>query len=442
MPKRLFVLAALIGVAWLGRLEAAAAFEVQRVVSPGGVEAWLVEDHTNPVIAMRFAFRGGASLDSEGKEGLAEMVSGLLDEGAGLLDSQAFQKRLEDLAITLRYDAGRDTFGARMRTLTRNRDEAFDLLRLSLNEPRFDAEPVERVRSQIQANLRREAEDPDVIARRKLFRMLFPHHPYGRPVSGTKESISTISAGDLRGFVSGRLSRNGLAIGVVGDISAGELGVTLDGVFGGLPTNGTSWQIPDVRVTRLGGAEVIEKSVPQSAIVFGQRGIKREDPDFYTAFVLNHILGGGGFTSRLYSEVREKRGLAYSVYSALFPMDFAGMIFGGSGTRNEAAGQTVDIVRAEWKRMAADGPSAEELQDAKQFLTGSFPLRFSSSGRIAAVLVAMQLDVLGIDYLDKRNSFIDAVTLDDVRRVARGLLDPDGLTFVVVGKPNGIKPGG
>ncbi|MBL6945185.1 MAG: insulinase family protein [Rhodospirillales bacterium] len=434
---RIFFFLALICVVLVGR--PATALEVQRVTSPGGIEAWLIEDHTNPIIAMRFAFRGGANLDPLGVEGLADLVSGLLDEGAGPLDSQAFQQRLEDLAITLRYDAGRDTFGGRLRTLTANRDTAFDLLTQSLTAPRFDAEPVERIRSQILANLRREAEDPDVIARRKLFASLFPDHPYGRPVSGTKESVAAISTEDLRGFVARRLAREGVAIGVVGDISPAQLGNALDDVFGGLPAKGTDWRVADTDAAQTGSVEVIEKQTPQSAIVFGQRGLKRDDADYYAAYVLNHILGGGGFTSRLYNEVREKRGLAYSVYSALYPMDFAGLIFGGSGTRNDRAGQTIDIVRAEWKRMASQGPSTEELTDARQFLTGSFALRFSSSARIASVLVAMQLDDLGIDYLERRNSLIDAVTLDDVRRVAGDLLDPDGLTFVVVGQPNGLR---
>jgi len=438
---RLLVVAVFAGVLLAG-LRPAAAFDIQRVVGPGGIEAWLIEDHTNPVIAMRFAFRGGAALDPEGKEGLAEMVSGLLDEGAGPLDSQAFQRRLADLAITLRFDADRDFFGGRLETLTENRREAFDLLRLAVTEPRFDAEPVERIRSQILAGLRREEEDPDTQAYRKLFRVLFPGHPYGRPVSGTQETIQAINAGDLRDFVTRRLAKDHLTVGIVGDISASEVAETLDHVFGALPEAGTDWRVADVAPREKGVVEIIPAEVPQSSIVFGQRGIKRDDPDYYAAYLLNHILGGGGFTSRLYNEVREKRGLAYSVYSSVVPMEHAGVVLGSSGTRNDRAGETVDIIREQWKRMAADGPTADELADAKKFLTGSFPLRFSSSDRIAAILVAVQTSDLGIDYLDKRNGLIDAVTLEDVRRVASSLLDADGLVFVVAGQPKGLQPGG
>lgn len=420
----------------------AAAIDIQSVTSGTGIEAWLIEDHTNPIIAVNFAFRGGAALDPSGKGGLADMASGLLDEGAGPLDSMAFQKRLEDLAITLRFEAGRDTFGGRLLTLTENRDAAFDLLRLALTEPRFDAEPVERIRGQILANLRHQSEDPDTLARQELFAALFPDHPYGRPLEGTEESVNAITADDLRGFGARRLARDNLVVGVVGDISPGELAEALDQAFGKLPETAAPWALEKVAPLTNDAVSVIDKTFPQSTIVFAQKGVARDHPDYYTAYVVNHILGGGGFTARLYNEVRNKRGLAYSVYSALVPMDFAGLVIGGAGTRNDRAADTVQVIQDEWRRMAAEGPTAEELDDAKLYLTGSFPLQFSSSDRISGILVAIQLDHLGIDYLDKRNALIEAVTLEDARRVARDLLEPAGLRFVVVGQPAGIETDG
>ncbi|HJO71238.1 MAG TPA: pitrilysin family protein [Rhodospirillales bacterium] len=416
----------------------AAAVEVERVRSAGGIEAWLVRDHANPIITVRLAFRGGAALDPAGKEGLAEMASSLLDEGAGDLDSQAFQGRLEDLSISLRFDAGRDVFGGRLRTLIENRDAAFGLLRLALNAPRFDEAPVKRIRTQILTSLKRNLEEPNTIARRALARALFPNHPYGRPVRGTLESVGAVSVGDLRRFVAGRLGRDNLVIGVVGDISADELAPLLDRTFGALPAKASSWSVPDTRPRVSGETVVINKPVPQSAIVFGHGGPKRDDPDFYAAYVMNYVLGGGGFTSRLYNEVREKRGLAYSVYSYLNPLDHAALIVGGAGTANQRVADALAVVRAIWRRMAEEGPSAQELANAKTYLTGSFPLRFTSSRSVAGILVAMQLESLGIDYLDRRNGLIEAVTLADVGRVARRFLDPDGLTVVVVGEPDGL----
>ncbi|WP_316978418.1 M16 family metallopeptidase [Shumkonia mesophila] len=420
----------------------ASAIDIQRVTSAGGIEAWLIEDHTNPIISVNFAFRGGSALDPAGKEGLADMVSGLLDEGAGPLDSMAFQTKLEDLAITLRFEAGRDTFGGRLATLTENRDAAFDLLRLALTEPRFDTEPVERIRGQILSNLRHQTEDPNSLAYKALFAELFPGHPYGRPSEGTEDSINAITAADLRGFSVGRLARDNLVIGAVGDISPRELASALDQAFGKLPERAAPWQVAAATPRASGTVSVVKKAFPQSTIVFAQRGLMRDDPDYYVAYVLNHILGGGGFTSRLYTEVRDKRGLAYSVYSALVPMDFAGLVMGGAGTRNDRAADTVKVIQDEWRRMATEGPTAKELDDAKLYLTGSFPLQFSSSDRISGILTAIQLDDLGIDYLDKRNAMIEAVTLEDARRLARSLLDPAGLRFVVVGQPAGIGTGG
>ncbi|HIC79592.1 MAG TPA: insulinase family protein [Kiloniellaceae bacterium] len=431
--------AGLVALATLLVAAQARAVEVQRVVSPGGIEAWLVEDHSNPIIALELVFRGGASLDPEGKPGLAHMVSGLIDEGAGPLDSQTFQGTLDDLSIGLRFQAGLDNFTGSLTTLTENRERAFELLRLAITAPRFDTEPVERIRSQILARLSREAEDPDVIASRTLRQLMFPDHPYARPTRGTEDAVQSITVEDLRGFVRDRFARDQLIVGVVGDITADELETLLDTTFLPLPAAGEPFSVPEAAIGNAGDLVVIEKNIPQSVVSLGQGGIKRDDPDYYAAYVVNYILGGGGFSSRLVEEVREKRGLAYSVYSYLSPLDHGALVAGGVATQNERVGESLDLIRQEWTRMADAGPSEAELDAAKRFLTGSFPLRFSSSGRIAGMLVGMQLEDLGIDYLDQRNSFIEAVTLEDARRVAKRVYRPDDLTVVVVGAPDGVE---
>ncbi len=418
----------------------AKATQIERVVSPGGIEAWLVEDHLNPIISMHLAFRGGSALDPKGKEGLANMVSTLLDEGAGDLDSKAFQQTLEDNSITLRFSAARDSFGARVQVLTEYRDLAFDLLRQAMTKPRFDAEPVSRLRAQLLANLRHESEDADAIAGKALMKALYPDHPYGRPTGGTPDSVAAIQIADMRAFVQERLALDTLAVGVVGDITAKELAPLLDKTFGTLPAKAAPWQVPDVAPKTAGRTIVIEKPLKQSNILFADRGLMRKDPDFYAAYVMNHILGGGGFTSRLYTEVREKRGLAYSVYTYLHPMDHSAVYVGGAGTANARVAETIKVVGDEWAKLAKDGVTEAELTAAKQYLTGSFPLRFTATERIASILVGMQTEELGMDYLDKRNSYIEAVGLDDIRRVARKLLHPDDLTVVVVGEPKGVKP--
>ena len=408
---------------------------VDQVVSPGGIKAWLIQDHSNPIISVHLAFRGGASLDPEGKAGLASMVSSTIDEGAGELDSQAFQGLLDNLSISLSFSAGYDNFQGSLLTLTENRDAAFRLLRLALNEPRFDEEPVERIRAQILTGLTRQQEDPDAIVGRTIRRLLFPQDPYGRPANGSLASVPRITGDDLRGFVKERFGRDQLFVAVVGDVTPEELGTLLDSTFMVLPEKAAPMVLHDTDVRADGGLLVVEKDIPQSVVAFGHSGIKRDDPDYYAAYVVNYILGGGGFSSRLYEEVREKRGLAYSVYSYLNPLDRAALVMGGVATQNARVVESLDLIRAEWQRIGTEGPTAEELAHAKRYLTGSFPLRMSSSGRISRILLGIQIEDLGSDYLEKRNSFIEAVSLEDAKRVATRLYNAEALTTVVVGKP-------
>jgi len=416
------------------------AAEIQEVRSPGGITAWLVEERSIPMLAVEMHFRGGASLDPEGKEGLANLLSGLLDEGAGDLDSQAFQGRLEDLAISLSFDAGRDWFSGSMRTLTENTDEAFRLLRLSLTEPRFDPEPVERLRSQVITGIRSRAQNPNTIAGRTLFQKIYPDHPYGRPARGTSDSVAAVTVEDLRAFVEGRFAKENLIVGVVGDISAERLAGLLDKTFGDLPDTATNGVVvPDVVSALDGGVEVIRRPIPQSVLIWAMPGIKRNDPDYFAAALMNRVLGGGSFTSRLYTEVREKRGLAYSVYSAIVPYQHSGLVLGGVGTQNGQLAESLSLIRAEIEKIAREGITAEELEAAKTYTTGAFPLSLTSNARIANMLVTLQVLDLGIDYLDRRASLVNQVTLDDIKRVGARLLNVDAMSVVIVGDPEGVE---
>ena len=412
------------------------AVTVERVVSPGGIEAWLVQDHSNPIISLSMAMRGGASV--EAKPGLANMVSGLLDEGAGPYDSQTFQGKLEDLAIQLSFDAGKDNFHGSLKTLSDNRDTAFELFRLAMTEPRFDKEPVERVRNQILTILARELQSPEAVASRAWYKLVFPDHPYGVAVRGEPASVKAITVADLRSYAKTWLSREGMVIAVVGDITPEQLKPLLDRTFGALPARHPAITVPETTAQAAGRIEVIARDIPQSVAVFGAAGIKRDDPDWYAAYVMNYVLGGGGFSSWLTEEVREKRGLAYSVYSYLVPMDRAGLISGGVATQNARTAESVRLIKEQFARMAENGLSEKELADAKTYLTGSFALQMDSTSSIAGLLVAVQLDDLGIDYLDKRNGYIESVTQEQVKAVAQRLLDPAKLTFVVVGQPEGL----
>ncbi|MCW8916823.1 MAG: insulinase family protein [Magnetovibrio sp.] len=416
------------------------AVDVERVISPSGIEAWLVQDHSNPVVSVRFAFQGGSELDPEDKKGLANLAASTMDEGAGDIDSQAFQQILADQSITLRFEAGYDRFSGQVKTLTENADQAFDLLRLALTKPRFDAEPVARLKSQIISGIRASSEKPGKIAFNALYENLFPGHGYASDSDGSVESVEAITQADLKAFAETRLARGNLIVGVTGDVTPKQLGALLDKAFGSLPAKPNFTHQPETSAKAIGRLQVIDRKIPQSTIVFGHGGLKRDHPDYYAALVMNHIVGGGSFTSRLYEEVREKRGLAYSVGSSLYPMNLAGMIVGSAATENARVSETIDVIRAEWARMAAGEVSQQELDDAKTYVTGSFPLRFTSTDAIAQILVAMQVNDLGLDYLDKRNAYISSVTLEDVKRVAAEHLHPDLLDIIVVGRPAGIVP--
>lgn len=413
---------------------------IQRVVSPGGIEAWLVHDTTLPLVAIEIAFVGGSAQDPTDKPGVASLMSSLLDEGAGDLDSHAFQDRLAEKAIELRFDASRDTINGSLRTLSENLDPALELLRLSVTAPRFDDEAVERIRQSQLAVLRRRSTDPSSLASLGWSARAFPDHPYGRPVDGTLTSVPAITRADLAGFARRVLARDNLKIAVVGDITPEQLGAALDRTFGALPAKAELTPVPEVVPQGLGSIVVKELDVPQASIVYGGIGLKRNDPDFIPAFVLNHMLGGSAFSSRLFREVREKRGLAYSVYSQLAPLDHAGLLLGGTATKNDRAAESIELIRAEYLKLLTDGPSEEELADAKSYLIGSFALRFDSSAKVAAQLLQIQLDDLGIDYIDVRNKLVEAVTLADIKRVAGRLAKDPALLFSVAGRPVGISP--
>lgn len=440
MKRISFLPAAAVLLALILAAPGVRAMEVQRVLSPGGIEAWLVEDHSNPLIALELVFEGaGATADPDGKLGLAEFAASVIDEGAGDLDSQAFQGMLDDYNIKLSFGAGQDNFSGSLETLSENRERAFDLLRLALTEPRFDAEPVERIRGQLVIAAVRAARNPSDIANRNLQELIYEGHPYARPADGTVETLKAITAADMRDLVQTLLGRDNMVIGVAGDITPDELGLLLDSTFGMLPEKAQLPEIPRIEVAGEGDVVLAEMAIPQSVLRFAQAGIARDDPDYFAALLVNEVLGGGGFFSRLYEEVREKRGLAYSVWSYLSSGDYGNAAYAGVATENSRVGESLQVIREEWRRMAEEGPSAEELELAKQHVTGSFPLRLSSSGAIARMLASIQLEKLGIDYLDRRAGYIEAVTLEDARRVARELLDADSLDVVIVGAPDAIE---
>ncbi len=418
-------------------LPARAELDIQEISTPGGIDLWLVEDHSIPFVALELRFKGGASLDSAEKNGASYLMMGLLEEGAGELDSRGFARAVESIAASFSYKIYDDSTAISAQFLTENRSDAVALLRDSIINPTFDPAAIERVRAQVISSLQSDEKDPDEIAGRTLDQLIYGDHPYGRQKEGTLETVRALTRDDLVAAHQGALTRERMYVAAVGDITAEELSALVDGLLGDLPATGPALAGP-VEPVLTEGITIVDFETPQSVALFVQPGIDRDDPDFFAAYVLNVTLGGGGFESRLMTEVREKRGLTYGVYSYLVDKDQADLWMGSVASANDRIAQAIDVIRDEWVKMRDIGVTAQELQDAKTYLTGAYPLRFDGNGPIANIMVGMQMQGLGVDYIDTRNDRVNAVTQEDVNRVAKRLLDPSQMRFVVVGQPEGL----
>ena len=418
-------------------LPAQAEIAIKEVTSPGGIKAWLVEDHNIPFTALEIQFKGGTSLEAPDKRGVINLMTATLEEGAGEMDSKAFAEARDALAASISFDSGTDSVGVSAKFLTENRDQVIDLMREALVNPRFDQDAVDRVREQVLSNLRSNEMDPGTIASEKFDALAFGDHPYATTGDGTIETVTKLTRDDVVAAHKAALARDRVFVAASGDITAEELGKLLDHLLGDLPATGAPqpgpapWLLPP-------GVTVVDFPTPQSTIFFGQKGIPRDDPDFFPAFILNEVIGGGRFTARLMTEVREKRGLTYGIGTYLVNMEHADMLLGQFSASNDKVAEAIKVVREEWGRLVSAGVTPEELEATKTYLTGSYPLRFDGNGPIASILVGMQMDGMPIDYVTTRNAKIEAVTMEDIQRVAARLFKPEDLHFVVVGQPEGM----
>ncbi|MCA8883612.1 MAG: insulinase family protein [Rhodobacteraceae bacterium] len=429
---------ALASVVWVAAaLPLWADIAITEVKTPAGFTAWLVEEPAVPAVSLEILFLGGTSVDAPGKRGATHLMTGLLEEGAGDLDARGFAEARDDLAASFGFDVGDDAVSVSARFLSDTTDEAVALLEQALAAPSFAPDAVERVRDQVLAGLRSDAEDPDTIAANAFAAATYGDHPYGSPGEGTLESVAALTRDDLIAAHRGALARDRVVIAAAGDISAEKLADIVDRLLARLPETGAP--LPQDAVLAFdGGVTVVPYDTPQTVISFAQPGLARDDPDYFAAYLVNQILGGGGFTSRLTTEVREKRGLTYGIYAYLADKDYADLLVGRAATANARAAETVEVVRAEWARMAAEGPTAEELERAKTYLIGGYPLRFDGNDAIARILVGMQAAGLPIDYVATRNDKIRSVSPQDARRVAAQVLQPEALSFVLVGQPESV----
>lgn len=410
---------------------------VRQITSPSGINAWMVSDSTVPMIVLRAYWRGGSAIEAENLTGVTSVMTDMLTEGAGALDANAFKERQEDLNMSVGFSAGWDGIGMSVVTLSENRDAAFEMARLALNEPRFDAAPLERIKRQMLVGIRTRDTNPSYLANLALDQALYPSHPYARRTS--RESVAAISAANLRERRAALFNRATLQITIVGDIDDAAAGAAIDHVFGALPQGSAPPEPADVTLLAPTPLIVRELPQPQSLVLFAGPGIQDEDPDWIPLAVANYILGGGGFSSRLMDQVREQRGLVYGIGTSPSVRDHSAMVRGSAQTANGNVREAIDVTRAEMARLYNEGATQAEVNDAITYLTGSFALELDSNSKIASVVHSYQAAGREIDYVNQRNDRIRAVTLEDVNRVIRRLLNPDTFTFVVVGQPEGLE---
>lgn len=413
--------------------------DIQEVSTKSGITAWLVEDHSLPIISLKFSFRGAGSIqNSEDKQGLARLLSNTMDEGAGDLTSQEFQKQLSDHSITLNFTSNRDNFGGQVKTLSRNKDKAFSLLKLALNEPRFDAEPLERMTQANLSRIKRSIGQPDWINARIFNDVAFGGHPYALNSGGTLTTLTTITADDLKTYKNNWLTQDRLVIAATGNITKKELVKIIDNVFSALPKSGLENKIQQGSLQNKGKTYLFEKDIPQTIITAALPSIDKNHTDYDNLQLLNYIYGGGGFGSRLMEEAREKRGLTYGIYSQIAAQDYLSTLNISTSTQNKSVGEMLDIIKAQMNLLRDTDITAQELTDAKSYIIGSMPLSLSSTDKVSGILLGLQLDNRPIDYLDTYQNRIEGVTIEDLKRLSNEILNPQELLTILVGKPEGI----
>lgn len=413
--------------------EAGFAARVRAIRSPGGIDAWLLEDHTLPILSLRFGFRGGPTLDPPDRAGTARLLADLLGEGAGPFDGPAFRRALGEKGIRLFFDVTGDDLRGEMLMLEKDIDHAFALLGIALNAPRLSSDDLTRLGRAAASEARAELNRPDLVAARNLAAHGFGPHPYGRPARGRPDDLERISVADLAALRARALTRGNLRVALVGAIGPEAAGRALDRAFADLP-HAAPESIPETVLTGLGTRLVTRLDLPQAAIRFARPGIPRRDPDFLAAIVAVHCLGGGTFSARLFTELRERRGLCYAAWATLQVAQGACTLVGATSVRNDRVAEAIGVIETEILRLR-EGLGRDELTRAKGYLTGSYVLRFDSSSAIAHRLLELQFDGRDIAWLDERNRRIAAVTEADIRRAVARLVGAGDLLVAVAGNP-------
>ncbi len=445
MPKHVILyrtgfstLLIVLGILLSLSLPARALPAIQEVTSPGGIHAWLVEDHRLPLFTLAFGFQGGVERDPADKQGLAVLTASLLAEGgAGPWDALTFQRRLANHGISFSVDAGRDAVRGVVRSPRDQRGVAVTMARLALTAPRLDPRDFERLRDRQKAAVRTLAGDTDWQARAVLLETVFPNHPYHQRSLGTEKTLNNLTLDDVRGLARG-LTRARLVVTAAGALTPQELGKVVDQIFGALPA-----ALPDRTLLPAVWPETpVAVEVPregeQTRLMFALPLPRPTDPDWEAVEVANWILGGGGLTSRLAKAVREDAGLTYGIGTGLAPMELASFLMGKTIVSNAEAGRVQGTILDVWQRLRDEGPSQEDVARAQDYVIGALPLALTSTASLAEGMLELRLDHRPPDEWAQHLARLRAVTLEDVRRVLDRWLDPSRLTWVALGAPHGM----
>ena len=409
--------------------------EPKRVVLSNGIILLVAETHALPMVNISVAVKAGAIYNPQGKAGVASLTAALLDEGTKTRTSKQIADEIDFIGGRLSASGGTDYSSASLVVLKKDINTGLDLLSDVLLNPVFPEDEVERKKKETLASIIADRDDPNAIASKAFYKAVFAGHPYGMPGEGDEESVEKITRDDIVNFYQKYYKPNNTIMVVVGDITLDEAVVFIRKYF-------SSWEkgdiqlpdIPPVEKLKKSDSILIDKSLTQANIMLGHTGISRDNPDFYAVHLMNYILGGGGFSSRLTKEIRDNKGLAYSVYSRFDVNKYPGAFSVEIQTKNETARVAIDGILAELKRIREEKVSDEELREAKAYITGSFPLKLDTNAKIGGYLMFLEYYNLGLDYLDKYTGYIQAVTKDDILKVAQKYIDPENFVLVAVAK--------
>ena len=411
-------------------------FDVKELQTKKGIKFWFVEDKSIPIISLSFTFSGGAFFDKPGKEGTSSLLASLLDEGAGNLDSVKFQNRMDEIGMKLSFSSSRDSLSGSFQIISDNKEEGFKLLGSAISKPRLDKNDIEKIRNQIISSLKLKDAEISSLASKKFHEKFFFSHSFGRNIEGTVDSLTQITKKDLENYLQNFVSISNLVIGVSGNIKDQEISKLIDETFGNLNSNiDFKLDIPS-KYNFPKGMQIEKKDFPQTAVLFGHKGLKRNHKDFFSARIINYVLGGGGFQSRMYKNVREKKGLVYSIYSYLVPYKNNDIILGGFQSRNKSVYEAISLVKEEWDKINKFGITKKEFEEAKTYYKGSFTRNFTSTSSISSLLKTVQVYNLDLDYFKNRNKIIDSLNLKEVNKVAKTLFKKNDLYFTIVGNVN------